>query len=88
MDLLSLLQQVESGNMPPEKAAGLLENLPYEDIGVARLDHHRAIRQGFPEVVYAAGKTPEQTVAIFSRLADRNSRVWQPVLQRKQVTQF
>ena len=44
-------------------------HLPYEDLGFAKVDHHRALRQGFPEVIFAQGKTREQIVAIAERLA-------------------
>ncbi|HEY4381615.1 MAG TPA: nickel pincer cofactor biosynthesis protein LarB [Acidobacteriaceae bacterium] len=67
--LLELLAQVERGAVTPGAAAERLAALPFEDIGHARVDHHRSLRTGLPEVVFAAGKTPEQTVAIFSSLA-------------------
>jgi pyridinium-3,5-biscarboxylic acid mononucleotide synthase len=67
--LLELLAAVESGNITPTDAAGRLANLNYEDIGHARIDHHRALRTGLPEVIYAQGKSPEQTAEIFSRMA-------------------
>jgi hypothetical protein len=67
--LLQLLAQVERGAVTPEAAAERLAALPFEDIGHARVDHHRSLRTGLPEVVFAAGKTPQQTVEIFSALA-------------------
>jgi NCAIR mutase (PurE)-related protein len=67
--LLQLLAQVERGVVTPEAAAERLAALPFEDIGHARVDHHRSLRTGLPEVVFAAGKTPQQTVEIFSALA-------------------
>jgi hypothetical protein len=67
--LLELLAQVERGAVTPEAAAERLAALPFEDIGDARVDHHRSLRTGLPEVVFAAGKTPQQTAAIFSSLA-------------------
>ncbi|MEI6916282.1 MAG: 1-(5-phosphoribosyl)-5-amino-4-imidazole-carboxylate carboxylase, partial [Armatimonadota bacterium] len=73
--LENLLQRVESGELPVEQALVALKDLPFEDVGCARLDHHRALRQGFPEVIFCLGKTPEQTAAIFQRLADVNERV-------------
>ena len=66
--LLKLLAEVERGQLTPAVAAGRLSTLPFEDLGHARVDHHRSLRSGLPEVIYAAGKTPEQTVAIFSSL--------------------
>ena len=67
--LLHLLAQVERGSLAPEAAAERLATLPFEDIGHSRVDHHRSLRAGLPEVIFAAGKTPEQTVEIFSALA-------------------
>ena len=64
-DLLQLLTAVERGETTAVTAAQRLATLPFEDLGHTRVDHHRSL----PEVIYAAGKTPEQTVAIFSSLA-------------------
>jgi hypothetical protein len=62
------LSEVEKGSISPATAAAELSKLPYEDLGHARVDHHRSLRTGLPEVIYAAGKTTEQTVAIFGSL--------------------
>jgi NCAIR mutase (PurE)-related protein len=67
--LLALLAEVERGVLTPEAAANRLATLPFENLGHSRVDHHRSLRAGLPEVVFAAGKTPEQTVEIFSSLA-------------------
>jgi NCAIR mutase (PurE)-related protein len=64
-----LLQKVKNGEYSIDEAVQKLRHLPYEDIGFARLDHHRAIRCGFPEVIYCPGKTTPQIVEIFDRLA-------------------
>ena len=70
-DLLKILSEVERGGMSPAAAAERLVSLPFEDLGYARVDHHRSLRSGLPEVIYAAGKTQEQTLEIFgSLLAD------------------
>jgi len=66
--LLQLLAEVERGSITPEAAAGRLATLPFEDLGHARVDHHRSLRTGLPEVVFAAGKTPGQVAAIVSSL--------------------
>jgi len=58
-----------------EEALQQLRSLPFEDMGFARLDHHRAIRCGFPEVIFCPGKTPQQVRAIFARLAQHGSNV-------------
>ncbi|HUD22237.1 MAG TPA: nickel pincer cofactor biosynthesis protein LarB [Acidobacteriaceae bacterium] len=68
-DLLKLLGEVERGALTPRAAAERLATMPFEDLGHARVDHHRSLRVGLPEVVFAAGKTAEQTVAIFTSLA-------------------
>ncbi len=70
-----VLAQVRSGECSVDDAMALVKDLPYEDIGFARLDHHRALRQGFPEVVFCEGKTPQQIVAILKRLSQQNSTV-------------
>ena len=59
-----LLQQVHMGQLTVEQGLQRLRSLPYEDLGFASLDHHRSLRQGFPEVVLCEGKTTEQVVAI------------------------
>jgi pyridinium-3,5-biscarboxylic acid mononucleotide synthase len=68
--LLQLLRSVQDGAMSPEDAATDLANLPFEDIGFAKIDHHRALRSDMPEVIFAAGKSHQQTVAIFDRIAN------------------
>ncbi|WP_263408109.1 nickel pincer cofactor biosynthesis protein LarB [Terriglobus tenax] len=67
--LLNLLEQLRTGDVSIEQAADSLTHLPFEDTGFAKIDHHRALRTGLPEVIYAQGKTPAQTGAIFERLA-------------------
>jgi len=66
--LEALLAAVASGEMTPAAALDRLVHLPYEDLEFARVDHHRALRQGLPEVVYCAGKTSDQVRAILDRL--------------------
>lgn len=73
--LLELLSSVERGELSVEGALDRLTHLPFEDVGHARIDHHRALRSGLPEVIYAAGKVPEQTAEIFSRMAAAGSDV-------------
>ena len=67
--LLELLAEVQRGTLSPESASQRLANLPFEDVGHARIDHHRTLRSGLPEVIYAAGKSPAQTAEIFTRMA-------------------
>lgn len=74
--LKSLLQEVHDGRVDVESALEELRRLPYENVdGFANLDHHRALRNGFPEVVLGQGKQPDQVAAIVKRLADRSDRV-------------
>jgi pyridinium-3,5-biscarboxylic acid mononucleotide synthase len=67
--LEDLLAEVAAGRLAPAAAVERLRRLPFEDLGFARVDHHRALRQGHPEVVFCEGKTSEQVVAICTRLA-------------------
>jgi len=80
--LLDLLAEVQRGTLTPDQASLRLANLPFEEISEpteahteTRIDHHRALRTGLPEVIYAAGKTPAQTSAIFARMAAAGSDV-------------
>jgi pyridinium-3,5-biscarboxylic acid mononucleotide synthase len=75
-DLQALLAAVQGGTVSIDHALDRLRSMPFEDLGFARLDHHRALRNGFPEVVLGEGKTEEQVVAIATRLAAAE----QPVL--------
>jgi hypothetical protein len=67
--LLELLAAVQSGAVTPAVATDRLANFAYEDLGHARIDHHRSLRVGLPEVIYAEGKSAEQTAEIFARMA-------------------
>ena len=73
--LRKLLEEVRTGHVDINAALEQLRDLPYEDLGFARLDHHRALRTGFPEVVYCAGKTAEQVAEIVERLVARHAKV-------------
>ncbi len=73
--LTRLLRQVRTGKLPVEEAVARLRSLPFEDLGFAKVDHHRALRTGFPEVIYCAGKTPEQVVHIARRIRARGHLV-------------
>jgi NCAIR mutase (PurE)-related protein len=66
--LRQLLEDVRSGNLPADEAVARLRRLPFVDLGFARVDHHRVLRQGFPEAVYGPGKTPDQCAAIVAEL--------------------
>lgn len=73
--IIKLLKQVRSGRVLPDEAFQKLRHLPYEDLGFAKVDHHRLIRTGFPEVVFCQGKTPDQIKAIFKSLSKNNKSV-------------
>ncbi|MGH9673730.1 MAG: nickel pincer cofactor biosynthesis protein LarB [Bryobacteraceae bacterium] len=70
--LHQLLEQVRSGALGIEEAVERMRHLPYEDLGFAKLDHHRALRHGMPEVIFGKGKSPEQILEIASRLLDQS----------------
>jgi NCAIR mutase (PurE)-related protein len=71
-----MLEQIRSGEIEIDEAVARLRTLPFETVGnFAHLDQHRALRCGFPEVVFGQGKTPDQVVQIAQRLAERNERV-------------
>jgi NCAIR mutase (PurE)-related protein len=72
--LRSILEEVAAGQRTVEAALDDLRDLPYEDLGFARLDHHRALRTGVPEVVYGQGKTPGQIAAIVDRFVARSGQ--------------
>jgi NCAIR mutase (PurE)-related protein len=67
--LLELLAEVQRGTLTPEQASARLATLPFEDLEYAKIDHHRSLRNGLPEVIYAAGKSAAHTAEIFSRMA-------------------
>lgn len=75
MDIREMLRQVKEGTMELDKAEEMLKNLPYEDLGYAKLDLHRRLRSGFPETVYCQGKPDEYLANIFSTLYRENGEV-------------
>ena len=70
-----LFQKVRSGKLSPDEAVDQLRHLPFEDLGFAKIDHHRALRNGMPEVIFGERKTPQQVAEIFSRLARRGGNI-------------
>jgi len=70
-----LLEEVRAGKLSPDEGVERLRHLPFEDLGFAKVDHHRALRAGMPEVVFGPGKTPAQVAAIFRRLAKHGNNV-------------
>jgi len=70
-----LFQQVRQGTLTPDEAVARLRHLPFEDLGFAKVDHHRALRAGMPEVILGEGKTAAQVAGIFARLAKHGGNV-------------
>jgi NCAIR mutase (PurE)-related protein len=96
-DVLALLEAVRAGALAPQSALERLSTMPYEDAGFARIDHHRGLRLGIPEVIYAEGKSPEHVAEIFARTAAAGSDVlatrvsdaaWQAVAARVPAAKF
>jgi NCAIR mutase (PurE)-related protein len=74
-ELLKLLESVQTGKLAPAKAIERLKHLPFEDLDFAKIDHHRTLRQGFAEVIFGKGKTPEQIAGIVrAMLAKKDSK--------------
>src|SRR6267154_842118 len=71
LELLKILESVKAGDLAPDKAIERLKHLPFEDLGFAKVDHHRALRQGFAEVVFGKGKTPQQVAEIVRAMLRR-----------------
>ena len=70
-----LFEQVRGGKLAPDEAVERLRHLPFEDLGFAKLDHHRALRNGMPEVIFGQGKTSAQLASIFSKLAKHGGNI-------------
>jgi NCAIR mutase (PurE)-related protein len=71
----TLFEKVRGGKLSPDEAVERLRHMPFEDLGFAKVDHHRALRTGMPEVVFGLGKTPAQVAQIFARLAKHGGNV-------------
>lgn len=74
-ELKILLEGVKNGSVDIEHAFKEIKALPYEDLGFAKVDHHRSIRNGYPEVIYCEGKTSRQIVEIIKRLMAKNNNI-------------
>ena len=75
MDVSAVLAAVRSGELDTKEAEKMLKKLPYEDLGYAKIDHHRRVRQGFEEVIYCQGKETEHLVGICRRMAEEGINV-------------
>lgn len=72
--ILELLNKVKTGEVSPDEAILKLKTAPFDDLGYAKVDHHRALRQGVSEVIYGAGKTPEQILGIVNNMKENGSK--------------
>jgi len=84
--LSDLLGDVAEGRMSPAAAAARLESLPFEDVGVAKIDHHRDLRGGLPEVILGLGKTPEECGTIAARIVAEGDRLLATRVDAAQAT--
>jgi NCAIR mutase (PurE)-related protein len=73
--VLDLLNRIREGKLTPDQGLERLKHLPFEDLGFARVDHHRTLRQGFPEVIFSPGKTPDQVAKIVRSLLRQKSNI-------------
>jgi pyridinium-3,5-biscarboxylic acid mononucleotide synthase len=73
--ILELLQKIAAGEMTPDQGVERFQHLPFEDLGYARVDHHRTLRHGFPEVIFGLGKTPEHVAGIVRSLLPQKSNI-------------
>ena len=73
-EMLELLEQVQAGKTSPKEALLQMKMQPFEDLGYAKVDHHRGLRQGAQEVIYGAGKTPDQIAGILRAMAGRGAK--------------
>lgn len=72
-DIRNLLEALQGGRMTTHQALDRLKHLPFEDLGFAKIDHHRSLRQGYAEVIFGRGKTPAQVAAIVRRMLHAKS---------------
>ena len=70
-----IFEEVRKGKLSPDEGVARLRHLPFEDLGFAKVDHHRALRAGMPEVILGEGKTPAQVAQIFSQLAKHGGNI-------------
>jgi len=73
--LRRLLQEVRKGSVSADDAVARLRHMPFEDLGFAKIDHHRRLRAGMPEVIFSQGKTPGQVAQIFKRMTAQGGNV-------------
>jgi len=83
--LEDLLKKVKSGKITLDEAMAELKSLPFEDLGYARVDHHRSLRKGFPEVIWGEGKTPGQILSIMKQLKGKGQNILITRLEEKKA---
>jgi pyridinium-3,5-biscarboxylic acid mononucleotide synthase len=83
-ELRKLMESVREGEVSPDTACERLKNLPFEDLGFAKVDHHRTLRTGMPEVIYAKGKTAGQVARIFASMTAAGANVLATRASREQ----
>ena len=87
-ELLKILEDIHNGALSPAKAAGRLKHLPFEDIGFAKVDHHRALRQGYAEVIFGKGKTPAQVAEIVRAMVSKKASSHNVLVTRADARMF
>ena len=85
--LKNILDGVAAGDTPVEQAMDRLRNFSHEDLGFAHVDHHRALRKGFPEVIFGQGKTPEQICGIMEKMAAQEDVILVTRVDREKAAQ-
>ena len=75
MDLKKLLEDVKANKLQIDDALKKLRDLPYEDLGYAHIDHHRSIRNGYPEVIYCKGKSDDHILGIIEKMNEKGSNI-------------
>lgn len=74
-EIKKILEDVQTGRASVDSAMGMLRDLPFEDVGFAKIDHHRELRTGYPEVIFCAGKTIEQIVRIVEMMEQKGNNI-------------
>src|SRR5580700_9358105 len=88
LELLKILESVKAGELAPAKAIERLKHLPFEDLGFAKVDHHRALRQGFAEVILGKGKTPSQVAQIVRAMLGKKDSLHNILVTRADAKVF
>ena len=87
-ELLKIFEEIRAGVLSPAKAAERMKHLPFEDIGFAKVDHHRALRQGYAEVIFGKGKTPAQVAEIVRAMVSKKASKHNVLVTRADAKMF